>query len=539
MNLLATKVSNSDRLEMAHRYVFVLLVIVASTTLQQVHAGDIITTDVVIIGAGAAGITAGKTLTEGGITDLVILEATGKVGGRILNADFAGVKVELGANWIEGVNGQKENPVYSLANEVNLKYSYSFYENYTENIYDHTGYLDPEVVAPAVELADLSFDFVVALGTNFTEENVEDISLLTAQRFFGHVPSTPVEMVIDSFNYDFTCAEPPRVTSLKNSEPLPTDSILGPDSFFVADPRGYATVLEPLAQYLNSENGLWTDSRLKLNTVVTKIEYSTEGVTVYTEDGTIYKAKAAILTVSIGVLQSDLIDFSPDLPFWKLSAIYQFNMAIYTKIFLKFPSTFWPTGPGTEYILYADEMRGYFPFWQHLDNEFPGENLIFTTVTDDESRRIEQMPENETLAEIMVVLRKMFGPDIPNATDILYPRWWQDKFFRGTFSNWPIGVSSYEYKQLQAPVGRLYFSGEHCSEQYNGYVHGAIFAGDETAHEVLKCLQENDCNTVIPRGLKPAKEVCRAAIHHTQDFWSKKVTGLKQALHNRCSACES
>lgn len=86
---------------------------------------------------------------------------------------------------------------------------------------------------------------------------------------------------------------------------------------------------------------------------------------------------------------------------------------------------------------------------QHLEREYRGQNLVFVTVTDDESRRIEQLSFNETLSEIMPVLKKMFGPDIPDATDILYYRWWQDRFFRGTFSNWPIGVSSYEYKQLQ------------------------------------------------------------------------------------------
>jgi polyamine oxidase len=86
---------------------------------------------------------------------------------------------------------------------------------------------------------------------------------------------------------------------------------------------------------------------------------------------------------------------------------------------------------------------------QHLNREYPGQNLVFVTVTDDEARRIEQLHFNDTLAEIMVVMRKMFGPDIPEATDIFYYRWWQDKFFRGTYSNWPVGVSTYEFKQLQ------------------------------------------------------------------------------------------
>lgn len=71
-------------------------------------------------------------------------------------------------------------------------------------------------------------------------------------------------------------------------------------------------------------------------------------------------------------------------------------------------------------------------------------------MTDEESRRIEQQSDNQTKAEIMQVLRKMFpGKDVPDATDILVPRWWSDRFYKGTFSNWPIGVNRYEYDQLR------------------------------------------------------------------------------------------
>jgi polyamine oxidase len=49
---------------------------------------------------------------------------------------------------------------------------------------------------------------------------------------------------------------------------------------------------------------------------------------------------------------------------WKTQAIYEFDMAVYTKIFLRFPSKFWPSGPETEFFLYAHEKRGYYPIWQ-------------------------------------------------------------------------------------------------------------------------------------------------------------------------------
>ena len=135
---------------------------------------------------------------------------------------------------------------------------------------------------------------------------------------------------------------------------------------------------------------------------------------------------------------------------WKIVAIYQFDMAVYTKIFVKFPKKFWPEGKGREFFLYASSRRGYYAVWQEFEKQYPGASVLLVTVTDEESRRIEQQSDNQTKAEIMEVLRKMFpGEDVPDATDILVPRWWSDKFYKGTYANWPVGVSRYEVDQLR------------------------------------------------------------------------------------------
>ncbi|KAK7848543.1 polyamine oxidase 1 [Quercus suber] len=129
---------------------------------------------------------------------------------------------------------------------------------------------------------------------------------------------------------------------------------------------------------------------------------------------------------------------------WKMEAIQTCEVMVYTKIFLKFPHKFWPCGPGKEFFMYAHEMRGYYTFWQHMENAFPGSNILVVMLTNGESKRVEAQSDEETLKEAMGVLKNMFGPNIPNATDILVPRW--------------------------APVGRIFFTGEHTSEQFSGYV---------------------------------------------------------------------
>ncbi|KAF8776168.1 hypothetical protein HU200_003859 [Digitaria exilis] len=457
---------------------------------------------VIIIGAGMSGISAGKRLSDAGITDLLILEATDHIGGRIHKRNFAGVNVEVGANWVEGVNGGKMNPIWSIVNStLKLRNFRSDFEYLAQNVYKENGGLyDEEYVQKIIDRANNVEESGEKLSGTLHASGGGDMSILAMQRLYDHQPNgpaTPVDMAVDYRKYDFEFAEPPRVTSLQNAVPLPTFSDFGDDVYFVADQRGYESVVYYLAgQYLKSDesSGKIADPRLKLNKVVSEISYSSAGVTVKTEDNSVYQADYVVVSASLGVLQSDLIQFKPQLPEWKIVAIYQFDMAVYTKIFVKFPKKFWPEGKGREFFLYASSRRGYYVVWQEFEKQYPGANVLLVTVTDEESRRIEQQSDNQTKAEIMEVLRKMFpGKDVPDATDILVPRWWSDRFYRGTYSNWPIGVNRYEYDQLRAPVGRVHFTGEHTSEHYNGYVHGAYLAGIDSAEILINCAQKNMC----------------------------------------------
>ncbi|KAJ8753614.1 hypothetical protein K2173_022855 [Erythroxylum novogranatense] len=441
---------------------------------------------VIIIGAGLSGIIAAKTLHEAGTQDILILEANGRIGGRLQTTQFAGHTIEMGANWLVG-GGPECSHLYEIANQLKLKTFFSDFQDISSNVYMQEGGLYPQDVADAAfEAAEARDKFCNKLsnmlssssGKDGSDDN--DISISDAQRLSEHVPTTPLEMVIDYFYYDYEDSQPPSFLDF------------GEETFFVADSRGFQSIGYYIAsQFLSQEDGVIKDSRLKLNKVVKEIQYSDEGVKVKTEDGSIYQAKYAIVSVSVGVLQSDLIEFKPDLPQWKRLAVDNFQMAVFTKIFLKFPYKFWPSGPGTEFFIYAHERRGYYPIWQHLDNQLSGSNILFVTVTDEESKRIEQQKDEKTQEEIMQVLRKMFGNNIPEPEGILVPKWWSNKFFKGSYSNWPKGYSEKRYEQLREPIGPIYFTGEHTNARYLGYADAAYFAGIDTATDVIKCLEEN------------------------------------------------
>lgn len=192
------------------------------------------------------------------------------------------------------------------------------------------------------------------------------------------------------------------------------------ENLFVYDQRGFATIIREEAAEFLAEN----DSRLRLNTKVTGVDYNRDSVTVWTDQGCI-DADYAIMTFSLGVLQKNVVDFAPQLPSWKKDAIHGFELGTYTKIFMQFPEPFWDN---TQYLIYADpETRGYYPEFQPLDlpGVLEGSGLMIATVVNDQSYRVEAQSFEETQVEVMEVLRNMYGSNIPDPTHLWYKRWTQ------------------------------------------------------------------------------------------------------------------
>lgn len=197
------------------------------------------------------------------------------------------------------------------------------------------------------------------------------------------------------------------------------------DNHFVYDQRGFATIIREQAKTFLSEN----DPRLRLNTEVTGVDYTKDSVTVHTKDGSCIHADYAILTFSLGVLQRGGLQFNPPLPDWKSAAISSFDIGTYTKIFMQFDEPFWNE---TQYLIYADpETRGYYPEYQPLDLEGVLENsgLLVATVVNDQSYRVEAQSNEETQAEVMAVLRSMYGDNITDPKHLWYKRWTQTPWY--------------------------------------------------------------------------------------------------------------
>lgn len=402
------------------------------------------------------------------------------------DADGNPYTVELGANWISGLGETldgPENPVWTFSKQVNLSAPNS--DTTSIATYNETGAVDfLDIIDEYEEYWTI---FEQNAGTILTN-NLQDRSFRAGLWQSGwRTMGDAARKAVEYWMWDWETAQTPEESSFVYGVAGYNLTYYGLSeiSNFCTDQRGFNTWLKGEAAKFLEVN----DTRLLLNTVVTNISYSDTGVTITNEDGSCVEADYALSTVSLGVLQNDAITFEPELPElpeWKQDAIATFSMGTYTKMFFQFNETFWPTDK--QFFLYAHPTtRGYYAVWQSLSTEgyLPSSNILFATLVDEQSYRVEAQSNETTKAEAMDVLRQMFPDiDVPDPIAFLYPRWTQTPWAYGSYSNWPAGTTLEMHQNLRANVDRLYFAGEAMSAEYFGFLHGAWFEGQEAGERI-------------------------------------------------------
>ncbi|CAH1801854.1 unnamed protein product [Owenia fusiformis] len=434
------------------------------------------TTSVIVLGGGIAGVMAAKTLYEAGVTDIILVEAQSQLGGRISHIDWNGYTIEKGASWIQGLDG---NPIWDLVQKFDLSGMNSHHSDKT--VRDANGNDVTEEVDLSYTRLEAAQEFEDELAIKKLQSNSNDISKMVALRLGGWTAKSNFDYAIEYLKYDFEYAENIDTLSLKYGVLFSYWDFEDGD-FRVIDPRGYRHLVQATAaDFLNETNTM-------LNETVSKVETLKNRVRITLDSGVKIEAAYAIMTFSLGVLQNEKVTFEPPFSYEKKEAINAFKMSHFTRIVMKFPYAFWDE---TEYVIYAAKRPGYYVIWENLNHSriHPGSNILMSTLTGDEAKRIASLTEAEIVAENMGVLRSMYGANIPDPISVLVNTWLDNPLTMGSYSNWPIGFDEDDHDVMTAPIGNLHFAGEHTNARYYGYTHGAYMSGVDAATNVVDCVK--------------------------------------------------
>lgn len=419
--------------------------------------------DVVIVGAGAAGIAAARTLMAAG-KSVVILEAADRIGGRAFTESARlGLPFDHGCAWLQGPG---DLALTELARE----------RGYT--LVDHS---DP---SEAVYVGDRRATVSERRAYWSTYGKIEDALEDADDRDVPAASVIPpgldwtgtVQSWIGAMDHGVDFADL-STADFNAYEEYDTDYLLA---------EGLGTLVAEAGQGLP----------VKLSTPVTGIDWSGDGVAVETAAGTL-RARACIVTVSTGVLRSGAIRFAPALPGETAEAVDTLPMGLLTKIALR--------TDGESFGLSENAWLAY-----KVPSEMPAEAAFFLTrpfgqpllvgfVGGAFGWELSRAGADAAIEFATGELVSMLGSDVrKHLTGGLMTDWATNPHTLGAYTAAEPGHFAARAR-LAAPVGgRIFFAGEAVGGGFMSLCSGAWLSGEATARAVAATIDRH-CNSCGPK----------------------------------------
>lgn len=403
--------------------------------------------DVVIVGAGAAGLAAARALRDRG-REVVVLEARDRIGGRAWTETIDTVPVDRGAQWIHGAHA---NPLTDLARTGDWNPRSSSLK--TGVIYQH-GRPAPSSIQAAYRRAERGLERRAALAGVFGRPTLA--AAMGADLWGRTVGQMLAELELGT--------EPGSI-----SLPDLLKTVRGED---LAIEKGLGSLVRAFG----------VDVPVRMKQGVERIQVTENAVMVSSNRGTL-RARAVLLTVPVGVLAAGAIRFDPPLPAWKTQALADLPMGLLTKIAVVMKE---PQSSGPEYAVDLDLTLAGLP---HLLHRAPGMRLATVIVGGPTGRRLSAEGQEATLQAGHRVAAAILGATVLEGSVTSASAWDTDPFARGAYAVVSPGRRNAR-RDYGQPVGdRLFFAGEAADTGQPGTVGGAILSGRAAAVAVDQTLE--------------------------------------------------
>lgn len=452
-------------------------------------------TNVVIVGAGFAGLSAARRLRERGMDDVVVVEARSRVGGRTKHGQIAGVDIDLGGMWM----GPTQTRLKALAEE----YGIATYPTWLDGKSvvrlagkEHHGLgEDFEEIFTAADkmqylwlerrLAALSRD--VDVQAPWRHPRATELDSMTLESWVTRNARSPrLRSLFRLLCLSLLCAEASQVSMLfflhyvKSGDGL---DVLASAAAGGAQNYLFQGGLHGIGRAMADELG----DRLLLEQPVDRIEWSDDEVNVQTSSA-VHAARAAIVAVPPTLLPG--IDFDPFLPQPRQRLNQRLAMGSAIKFWVAYERPFWRE-QGFNGMVVRDDV----PCSPCFDVTPPGTEAGLIAGFFDANHAIDHTEAGVDGRREMVVtmLAEHFGPAARTPRDYVDVDWSATRWSNGCYGNFaPPGVYAHFAEWLRRPVGPIQWAGTETSPRWTGYVEGAIRSGESAADAVLTAIASRE-----------------------------------------------
>lgn len=419
---------------------------------------------VAVIGAGIAGLAAARRLKDAGY-DVLVYEGSDQIGGRIKTDRSQGFAFDLGASWIHGVNG---NPITALANEAGAT---SISSNFS-NIAAYRGGQVPVTMAE-FNSKEAQFENVIDNLSGSGNLNTSFAEVFAAQ--YPQFANDDLMRFFTSSYLAFDTGDLDRLSSLLYNE----GEEFGGEERVVTN--GYDKLINHLSYGLD----------IGLNRSILLIDHSSNKPVLRYGSiiggsplvGTVEK-DAVIVTVPLGVLKTNGIQFVPPLPTNKVEAIDKVGFSSVEKFLFVWDTTFWDD---KLFLAYAPPMPDRFNYFVNMNRAKANSHALMSFCYAEEARQSLGKTDGQIIDEMMANLRQMYGNGIPVPLNMVRSRWGSDQFTNGAYSYTAVGTQMRHFDDLAEPLGnKVFFAGEHTHRDYFSTAHGAYLSGIRAAQEIIE-----------------------------------------------------
>jgi monoamine oxidase len=173
-----------------------------------------------------------------------------------------------------------------------------------------------------------------------------------------------------------------------------------------------------------------------------------------THNGNITEADYVIVTVPLGVLKANKIQFTPALPIDKQFAIDKIGMNCVNKFLLTWNTAFWDD---VQYISYTPAIKDKFNYFVNVKKFHPTVNALMTFAYADYARQTETMTDAQIIGEVMSHLKDIYGTSIPNPTNLLRTKWQTNENAFGAYSYTAVGTEMQHFNYIAEAVNNKVF----------------------------------------------------------------------------------
>lgn len=438
------------------------------------------TADVVVVGAGFAGLTAARDLMRLG-HDVLVLEGRDRVGGRSYTGHVAGIPVDMGGTFV----GPTQDAVLALAGELGIPTVPTYHDG--ANLIRWRGMTRPysgtiprlslgglldigrirwrlERVTRGIPLADPwtarratrldSQSLGAWLRSMHAGDTARDLLAIMARVTWGAEPDD-VSM-LHAARYVRAAGGLDRMLDVQNG----------------AQQDRFSAGTQQIAEKAAAELG----GRVVLGAAVRRIDRHAETVNITCAKG---RAEARFVIVAIPPAHRANIEFTPPLPHEYAQLVRRWPQGRLSKAYAAYPTPFWRDNGFSGEAL-SDEGPVFITFDVSPQPDGPGILLGFA-----DARSFDDLPADQRRRRALDCFAALFGDDALKPLDYVDHRWGAEEFAAGgPTAAVPPGSWTRYGPWLRRPVGPIFWAGTETADEWTGFLDGAVRSGQRAAAEV-------------------------------------------------------